>query len=131
MYVCAFSYTNAYIEFVYFSIMFVFNTLCYRGYLQFIIISVQNKAKITNYKLQITNYKLLINLESAVYRLKCKQEKKLRENCSIAVTRLHHSIQAAFNKTIISILGRKLPQSNVTKPSRKLNSSSTNDTICS
>jgi len=47
------------------------------------------------------------------------------------MTRLHHSIQAAFNKTIISIFESKLPQSNVTKPSRKLNSSSTNDAICS
>jgi len=46
------------------------------------------------------------------------------------VTRLHHSIQAAFNKTIISLFQRNFPQSNVTKPSRKLNSSSTNDAIC-
>jgi len=42
------------------------------------------------------------------------------------VTRLHHSIQAAFNRTIISLFERKLSQSNETKPSRKLNSSSTN-----
>jgi len=44
------------------------------------------------------------------------------EKSSIEVTRLHHSIQAAFNKTKISIFERKLPQS---KLSRKLNSSST------
>jgi len=45
------------------------------------------------------------------------------------VTRLHHSIQAAFNRTIISLFERKLSQSNVTKPSRKLNSSSTVRTV--
>jgi len=38
------------------------------------------------------------------------------------VTRLHHSIQAAINRTITSLFERKLPRSNVTKPSRKLNS---------
>jgi len=50
-----------------------------------------------------------------------EKKEKLSENCLIEVTRLHHSIQAAFNKTIISIFERKLPQSIVTKSSRKLN----------
>jgi len=35
---------------------------------------------------------------------------------------VYHSIQAAFNKTIISIFEKKLPLSNVSKPSHKLNS---------
>jgi len=74
------------------------------------------------------HHKLQINLESAVYKLKCSK-KKQSENCSIEVTRLHHAIQTAFNKTITSLIEKKLPQSNVAKPSRKLNSSSTNDAI--
>ena len=51
-----------------------------------------------------------------MYRLKCRSE-----NCSVEVTRLHHSIHAAFNITMISLFERKLSQSNVTKPSHKLN----------
>jgi len=35
--------------------------------------------------------------------LSAEKNEKLSENCSIEVTRLHHSIQEAFNKTIISI----------------------------
>jgi len=45
----------------------------------------------TKQKSQITNYKLLLNLESAVYRLKCRKKRKLSENFLIEVTRLHHS----------------------------------------
>jgi len=40
----------------------------------------------------------------------------MSENYSIEVTRLHHSIQTVFNKTIISLFEKKLPHSNVTNP---------------
>jgi len=82
---------------------------------------VQNKATS-----QITN-----QLESAVYRLNASAEKiKSRVRivpmkCLVSITL--HSTQTAFNKTLISFFEKKLPQSNIIKSSRKLNSSSTKD----
>jgi len=61
----------------------------------------------------IPQYKTKQKSQNTIYKLLIK---KLSENCSIEVNCLHHSIQATFNKTI-SIFKRKLPQSNVTKPS--------------
>jgi len=70
-----------------------------RSIIIIIIIIIINIVFVPQYKQ--SNTKLQINLESALYRLKCRKKKK-SENCSLEVTRHYHSIQTAFSKTIIS-----------------------------
>jgi len=57
-------------------------------------------------KSKITNYKLLINLESAVYLLKCRKSKS--ENCSMEVTRLHHIYTSGIQQQKNITIERKL-----------------------